>query len=320
MLEDKTVLVTGGTGSFGKAFIKRILKPRHYPVGRIKLAGVKKVIVFSRDELKQWEMQQEIQDDRLRYFLGDVRDRDRLARAFSGVDIVVHAAALKQVPAAEYNPFEFVKTNVYGSQNVIDAAIDCRVEKVIGLSTDKACAPVTSYGTSKAMMEHLFRAGQSYSQGTVFSCLRYGNVAGSRGSVIPLWKKAVECGHRILPVTHPNMTRFFFTLDEAVDLCMFAMDNAVGGELYIPQMQSFKITDLAAAFGCTTTISGIRGVEKVSEAMISQDEAGYFRRVGTHFVRSLNSTTNLPVGFQYTSDRNDKWLSVEDLELLIQKL
>lgn len=304
-LEGKTVLITGGTGSFGKAFVRRVLKDQN-PA---------KVIVFSRDELKQWEMQQELSDDRLRFFIGDVRDHSRLHRAFNGVDVVVHAAALKQVPAAEYNPFEFIKTNVTGSQNVVDAAIERGVERVVALSTDKACAPVTAYGTTKALMEHVFRAGQSYSTKTVFACTRYGNVAGSRGSVIQAWKDIISAGGRSVPVTHPDMTRFFFSLESAVDLCLHALHTSRGGELFVPKMGSFRIVDLAAAMKVDYHVVGVRGVEKLHEVMVSADEVPYFVEQPNHYVRG--SGVGVPATQEYSSLNNSVWMSPEDLRSLV---
>ena len=313
-LSGKTVLVTGGTGSFGKAFVKRILKD-----------DLKKVIVLSRDELKQWEMGQEIVDDRLRFFLGDVRDRDRLYRAFAGVDIVVHAAALKQVPAAEYNPTEFIKTNISGTENVMNAAVDSGVQQVLAISSDKAAAPVTAYGTTKAMLEHLIRAGQSYSpDGTKFAALRYGNVAGSRGSVIPLWRDLIASGTTVLPVTHPDMTRFFFKIEDAVDFALWALETMRGGELFVPKMPSFRITDLVKGLGGVGyTITGTRTTEKLAEVMVTKDESRYFREWQGRYVRFREGAEQgmpLPEGFEYSSDTNDEWLDAVDLEWIISGL
>jgi UDP-N-acetylglucosamine 4,6-dehydratase/5-epimerase len=306
VINGKTVLVTGGTGSFGKHFIKTILRAH----------GPKKVIVLSRDELKQYEMAQEITDERIRFFLGDVRDRDRLLRAFDGVDIVVHAAALKQVPAAEYNPFEFVQTNILGTENVLGAAIDRGVEKVLALSSDKAAAPVTSYGATKAVVEHLVRAGQYYSTSTQFAALRYGNVAGSRGSVIPSWRALIESGASRLPVTDERMTRFFFTLGGAVDFALWSLQTMRGGELFVPKMPSFYVKDLATAMGCDYVVTGTRTVEKLAEVMVTEEEARYFRAWQGRFVRFRDGHEKgeiLPDMFEYRSDKNDRWLDVDQL-------
>lgn len=260
--KSETILVTGGTGSFGRAFVKRILKGTDY----------RKVIVFSRDELKQWEMAGEVQDDRVRFFLGDVRDKDRLLRAFSGVDVVVHAAALKQVPACEYNPMEAIKTNVMGAANVIDAALDSGVKRVIALSTDKAVNPVNLYGATKLCSDKLFVAANSYSgvAGTKFSVVRYGNVVGSRGSVVPLFLK--NKGEKVT-ITDPRMTRFWITLDQAVEFVNKSLVRMKGGEIFVPKIPAMAITDLAEALGCTYTVTGIRPGEKLHEVLISEDEA-----------------------------------------------
>jgi UDP-N-acetylglucosamine 4,6-dehydratase len=267
MFSGKSVLVTGGTGSFGKKFIAEALKS-HSP---------ERVIVFSRDELKQFEMSRApaFQDKRIRYFIGDVRDRERLMRAFDGVDVVVHAAALKQVPACEYNPFEAIKTNVLGAQYIIDAAIERGVHKVIALSTDKACNPVNLYGATKLCSDKLFVAGNAYAgdKDTSFSVVRYGNVVGSRGSVIPLFMKLKSTGK--LPITHTDMTRFWITLEQGVQFVMDSLDRMHGGELFVPKIPSMKMTDLARAIGpdCEIDVIGIRPGEKLHEVMISEDDA-----------------------------------------------
>lgn len=296
MISGKTVLVTGGTGSFGKAFIKRALE-----------LGPKKLIVFSRDELKQFEMQQQFEDpnDCLRYFLGDVRDRDRLLRAFDGVDVVIHAAALKQVPAAEYNPLECIKTNIMGASNVIDVAIDRNVEKVVALSTDKAVNPVNLYGATKLCSDKLFVAANWYSgdrHPTRFSVVRYGNVVGSRGSVVPYFLK--NKGGKV-SVTHPGMTRFWITLPQAVDLVLTALAQMKGGEIFVPKIPAMAITELADALGCTYTVSGIRPGEKIHESLISEDEARNTYDCGDYYVVSSKTYSGLPVGsgFSYTSDQ-----------------
>lgn len=334
---NKTVLITGGTGSFGKVFVKHVLQP-HDHFGVVKCPGVKKVIVFSRDELKQWEMQQElttitsyrdergevqkeVPDDRVRYFLGDVRDRDRLNRAFSGVDIVIHAAALKQVPAAEYNPLEFIKTNIMGAANVIDAAIDCGISKVLALSTDKAVNPVNLYGASKLCSDKLMVAAKSYvvSNSTSFAVVRYGNVVGSRGSVVPYF-----LGNRggEVPVTDERMTRFWITLDQAVQFVLDSLENMNGGEIFVPKIPSMRIVDLAEALGCTYRVVGIRPGEKLHEALISEDEARNTHDCGDHF-RVYGANSTLRVGssvddtFSYCSNTNTEWLTPEDLRFLV---
>jgi UDP-N-acetylglucosamine 4,6-dehydratase/5-epimerase len=307
-LTDKTILVTGGTGSFGRAFVKRVLAE-----------DVKKVIVFSRDELKQYEMGQEVTDSRVRYFLGDVRDRDRLYRAFAGVDVVVHAAALKQVPAAEYNPLECIKTNVLGASNVIDAALDAGVSHVLALSTDKAVNPINLYGATKLCSDKLFVAANSYSgdRRTKFSVVRYGNVVGSRGSVVPFFlsKKGEE-----VPVTDPRMTRFWITLDQAVQFVLDSLGRMAGGEIFVPKIPSMRVVDLAEALGCTYRVVGIRPGEKLHEALISEDEARNVYIHDNYFsVTNTPSPSGSPVSedFRYTSDNNTEWLTPEDLELLV---
>jgi len=265
ILEGKVIMITGGTGSFGRVFIRRILE-KHNP---------RKVIVFSRDEYKQYSMQQEFYKykEKLRFFLGDIRDKDRLYRAFEGVDYIVHAAALKHVPILEYNPIEAVKTNIMGAQNIIDAAIDRGVKKVIALSTDKAVNPINLYGATKLAMEKLLVAANSYAgaKDTCFSVVRYGNVVGSRGSVIPFFKKLVAEGCKELPITDERMTRFWITLDDAVDLVLFALKEAEGGEVFIPYIPSMRIVDLARAIcaDCKFKFIGIRPGEKLHETLIS---------------------------------------------------
>ena len=262
--KDKTILVTGGTGSFGKNFVGRVLETE-----------VKKVIVFSRDELKQYEMAQEFTDPRIRFFIGDVRDKDRLYRAFDGVDIVVHAAAIKHVGVCEYNPFEAIKTNILGAQNIIETAIDRGVEKVIALSTDKAASPVNLYGATKLASDKLFVAANSYSgsKKTRFAVVRYGNVVGSRGSVVPFFKKVKETGR--IPITDERMTRFWITLDQGVQFVIDNLARMKGGEIFIPKIPSMKVTDLATAIApdCKMEIVGIRPGEKLHETMITEDDA-----------------------------------------------
>jgi UDP-N-acetylglucosamine 4,6-dehydratase/5-epimerase len=319
-LDAKTILVTGGTGSFGRKFVEIVLRD-HTP---------RRLIVFSRDELKQHEMSMDVVDPRLQFFVGDVRDRDRLRRAFeASVDVVVHAAALKQVPACEYNPFEAIKTNVLGAQNVIDAAIDCGVWKVIALSTDKAVNPINVYGASKLCAEKLFVQGNSYAgaRGSRFSCVRYGNVVGSRGSVIPVFKDQRHTGK--VTVTDPRMTRFWLTLDQGVQFVIRCIGLMQGGEIFVPRIPSMKIMDLveAVAPGCKVEISGIRPGEKLSEVLISTDEARHTLAQEDMFLirpempwwgESVRPEgKSLPDGFSFTSDTNDQWLSVDDLRRIV---
>ncbi|MFG3431272.1 MULTISPECIES: UDP-N-acetylglucosamine 4,6-dehydratase (inverting) [Lysinibacillus] len=320
-VENKTVLVTGGTGSFGKKFIKKALT-----------LGVKKVIVFSRDELKQYEMAQEFTDPRVRFFIGDVRDKDRLYRAFDGVDIVIHAAALKHVGACEYNPFEAVKTNINGAQNIIEAAIDRGVEKVIALSTDKACSPVNLYGATKLASDKLFVAGNSYvgEKHTKFSVVRYGNVVGSRGSVVPFFKKMRDTG--TLPITDERMTRFWITLEQGVQFVFDNLERMHGGEIFIPKIPSMKVVDLAKAIGpeCKTEIVGIRPGEKLHEAMITEDDARHTLEYDNYYViqpefswwSKENATGGklLDEKFSYISNVNNQWLTVDELRDLIELL
>lgn len=332
IFKDKTVLITGGTGSFGRAFARRLLSED----------DVNKVIIFSRDEWKQWEMQQSepiFRHPKIRFFLGDVRDSHRLIRAFNEVDYVVHAAALKQVPAAEYNPTEFVKTNVGGAMNVIDAAITCGVKKVIALSTDKAVNPVNLYGATKLCSDKLFVAGNSYvgKRGfPTFSVVRYGNVAGSRGSVVPYWAKLIRDGVKSLPITDTRMTRFWITLDEAVDFVVEAFKTGRGGEIYVPKIPSFKIVDLAKAMAPNLPydIMGIREGEKLHELMIGVDDSRHTLAFDNHFIIMPESVTHneahqkkflggrvgkpLPDNFSYTSDNNTEWLSAAQLKKLVQ--
>ncbi|MDM5246496.1 UDP-N-acetylglucosamine 4,6-dehydratase (inverting) [Lysinibacillus sp. G4S2] len=320
-IANKTVLVTGGTGSFGKKFIRKALT-----------LGVKKVIVFSRDELKQYEMAQEFTDSRVRFFIGDVRDKDRLYRAFDGVDIVIHAAALKHVGACEYNPFEAVKTNINGAQNIIEAAIDRGVEKVIALSTDKACSPVNLYGATKLASDKLFVAGNSYvgEKHTKFSVVRYGNVVGSRGSVVPFFKKLIETG--TFPITDERMTRFWITLEQGVQFVLDSLERMYGGEIFIPKIPSMKVIDLAKAIGpeCKTEIVGIRPGEKLHEAMITEDDARHTLEYDSYYVIQPEFSwwsKEYAVGgklldetFSYISNINDHWLTVEELRDLVEKM
>jgi UDP-N-acetylglucosamine 4,6-dehydratase len=317
-LDDQSVLVTGGTGSFGKKFIETILR-EHNP---------RKVIVFSRDELKQYEMQSSpaFQDERMRFFLGDVRDVDRLRRAFNGVDVVIHAAALKQVPAAEYNPFEAIKTNVIGAQNIIEAAIDRGVTRVIALSTDKAANPINLYGATKLCSDKLFVAGNAYTGGgTHFSVVRYGNVLGSRGSVLPLFLKQRETG--VVTVTDPRMTRFWITLEQASHFVLRALSTMIGGELYVPKIPSMTMQEMARTLapGCRQEVIGIRPGEKLHEVMIPEDEAhraldcqGYYV-VQPSFGWAAEAAAvhhnghPVPHDFRYASETNPYWLSSDEL-------
>ncbi|WP_066192287.1 UDP-N-acetylglucosamine 4,6-dehydratase (inverting) [Gracilibacillus timonensis] len=316
--ENKTILITGGTGSFGKKFTKRILE-----------TNVKKVIVFSRDELKQYEMKQEFDDDRLRFFIGDVRDTDRLYRAFDGVDYVVHAAAMKHVEACEYNPFEAVKTNINGAQNIIEAAIDKKVEKVVALSTDKAAAPVNLYGATKLASDKLFVAGNSYAgdKKTRFSVVRYGNVVGSRGSVVPFFKKVKSAG--ILPITDERMTRFWITLDQGVQFVIESFYRMQGGEIFVPKIPSMSIMNLAKAIApeCDLNFVGIRPGEKLHEVMITEDDARRTLEYDNYYViqpefpwwgkENGNNGQKLQNSFRYSSETNQDWLTVEDLRELV---
>ena len=328
MVKNKTVLVTGGTGSFGKHFIKTLLANH----------DLNKIIVYSRDELKQFEMQQvwpDIGKSPLRYFIGDVRDLSRLKRAMEGVDIVVHAAALKQVPATEYNPFEAVKTNVLGAQNVIDAAFESGVEKVIALSTDKAAAPINLYGATKLTSDKLFITANNYrgKHNIKFSVVRYGNVMGSRGSVIPFFQKQKSSG--ILPITNPKMTRFNITLQEGVNFVLMGLEKMWGGELFIPKIPSYRILDVANAIApeAKHKIVGIRPGEKLHEEMITVSDAlntiefdSYYAIVPsirvwskTKFINDSNGKKGKPCeeGFSYNSGTNEHFLTVEELKELI---
>jgi len=316
-------MITGGTGSFGKMFIGAALE-RMDP-GRL--------IIFSRDELKQYELRAQFPgEDRLRFFIGDVRDRDRLRRAMDGVDIVVHAAALKQVDTAEYNPFECIQTNILGAQNVIDASIDSGVSRVVALSTDKASSPVNLYGASKLCADKLFVAGNHYASHshTRLSVVRYGNVIGSRGSVVPFFKEVGRTG--TVPITDTRMTRFWITLDEAVELVTMALSDMEGGELYVPKIPSMRIVDLAEAIApeAELKVIGIRPGEKLHEEMISVDDARRTVEYDNYYViRPVLADwmekdtpvkgTPVPEGFAYSSATNDRWLTVDDLRRLVEK-
>jgi UDP-N-acetylglucosamine 4,6-dehydratase/5-epimerase len=322
------ILITGGTGSFGKSFIAEAL--RRYP-------DIQRLVVYSRDELKQWELQQlypESQYPQLRLFLGDVRDRNRLVRALEGIDTVVHAAALKQVPAAEYNPIEFINTNVLGAENVVQACLDTEVKRVVALSTDKAAAPINLYGATKLCSDKLFIAANNIkgSRDLRFSVVRYGNVMGSRGSVIPFFLEKAKTG--VLPITDPAMTRFNISLSEGVAMVLWALENALGGELFVPKIPSYRITDVAEAIGpsCEKPIIGIRPGEKVHEEMITSSDSfttidlgAYFSilpsdgRVQKRYQQTGISSEPVATGFAYNSGSNPEFLSVEQLRALIRE-
>jgi len=327
MLDGKTILVTGGTGSFGKKFTRRLLS-RHHP---------QKVIIYSRDEYKQYTMRRSLSEyaDKLRFFLGDVRDKDRLCRAFDNVDYVVHAAALKQVPALEYNPTEAVNTNVIGADNIVDAAIDRNVKIVIALSTDKAVNPVNLYGATKLVAEKIFIAANAYSGGKViFAVVRYGNVMGSRGSVIPLFMDLKKQGISQFPITDERMTRFWITLDQSADLIIKALEEAEGGEIFVPKLPSMKIVDLARAIDpeCEPVYTGIRPGEKVHEGLLSHDETRNTKEFDGMYVvvpqfyesnkthEKYSNCPSLPEGFVFTSDANTQWLTEDELRDKIQDL
>tara|TARA_Y100000817_G_C16853520_1_gene543056 strand:- start:1213 stop:2226 length:1014 start_codon:yes stop_codon:yes gene_type:complete len=327
MLNNKSILITGGTGSFGKAFIKNVLKS--YP-------KIKKLVVFSRDELKQFEMSREFSEKKypmIRYFIGDIRDRFRLQRAFQDIDIVIHAAALKQVPTAEYNPMEFIQTNVIGAQNIIEASIEKKVKKVIALSTDKAAAPINLYGATKLCSDKLFVAANNYAgvKNLSFSVVRYGNVMGSRGSVIPFFMEQSQKGK--LSITDPEMTRFNITLNESVSMVLFALKNNLGGEIFVPKIPSYKILELAKAIGpkCKLEFIGIRQGEKIHEEMITSSDSFSTIDIGKYFIiLPANKRKFLQYygkkfrlkkvkkGFSYNSGVNKVFLSKTDLRQLIK--
>ena len=325
MLKDKTILITGGTGSFGKCFTRYVLT--HYEP--------KKVIIYSRDEFKQWMMAEEFKEfaEKLRFFIGDVRDGERLRRACEGVDYIIHAAALKQVPACEYNPNEAIKTNIHGAMNVIDAALDSGVHKVVALSTDKAVNPVNLYGGTKLVSDKLFVAANAYAgvKDINFSIVRYGNVAGSRGSVIPLFHKLIKEGAKELPITDVRMTRFWISLTQGVELVIKALAEATGGETFICRIPSFKITDLAEAMlpGCSIRETGIRPGEKLHEIMVTTEDSFTTYEYDRHFIVYPQMTWNnrqqpdlsgrkVEEGFSYSSGTNTEWLSVEDIRELLK--
>jgi UDP-N-acetylglucosamine 4,6-dehydratase len=319
-LNGKSVLITGGTGTFGSRLVKTLLS-RH-DVGR--------VVVYSRDELKQYEMSLRYPNEpRIRFFIGDVRDADRLKRAVTGVDYIVHAAAMKQVPASEYNPFEAVKTNIMGAQNVIDAAIDMGVSRVVALSTDKACSPINLYGATKLVSDKLFVNGNAYAgrQDTRFSVVRYGNVVGSRGSVVPLFKEIAKSTD-VFPITDIDTTRFWITVQQGVDFVLERLLDMQGGELFIPKIPSMKVTDLALALHPTAKfeVIGLRPGEKLHEEMVSRDDARHTVDAGSYYViepeaswwgRTVERGTAVPAGFTYASDTNTQWLSPDQLRTMI---
>lgn len=330
MFNNKSILITGGTGSFGKTFTRRLLN-EYDP---------QKIIIYSRDEFKQDNLLREFKEEfsaeqikKLRFFIGDVRDKERLYRAFKGVDYVIHAAAMKQVPACEYNPFEAIKTNIHGAKNIIDAALDSGVKKVIALSTDKAVNPVNLYGGTKLVSDKLFIAANAYvgEQDCSFSVVRYGNVAGSRGSVIPYFKQLIKDGASSLPITDVRMTRFYISLDMGVDLVLKALSDSVGGETYISKIPSFKITDLAKAIGgdnIKIDEVGIRPGEKLHEIMVSSDDSRHTYELDEYYIvypefdwwdasKYEKSSAKVEDGFEYNSSTNKVWLSVDELRELV---
>ncbi len=329
MLNHQSILITGGTGSFGKMFVKTILEK--YP-------EVKRLVIYSRDELKQFEMSQEYSPEKypaMRYFIGDVRDYPRLKRACQGIDVVIHAAALKQVPAAEYNPMEFIKTNIMGAQNVVDAALGSDVKHVVALSTDKAAAPINLYGATKLCSDKLFVAANNIKgkMDIKFSVVRYGNVMGSRGSVIPFFMKKREEG--TIPITHENMTRFNISLEDGVDVVLYAIKNALGGEVFIPKIPSYKIMDVAKAIApsCKTEIVGIRPGEKLHEEMITETDSFNTIDIGKYYAILPSSATQKQIekfinyynakmveqGFSYNSGSNSEWITADQIRELILK-
>jgi UDP-N-acetylglucosamine 4,6-dehydratase (inverting) len=328
MLTNQSVLITGGTGSFGKAFVHTVLS--RYP-------GVKRLVIYSRDELKQFEMQQELASrphPGIRYFIGDIRDQARLTRALEGIDIVVHAAALKQVPTAEYNPFECIKTNVLGAQNLIEACLDSKVKRVVALSTDKAAAPINLYGATKLCSDKLFVAGNNIKgqRDLRFSVVRYGNVMGSRGSVIPFFAEKRHSG--VLPITHPDMTRFNISLQEGVDMVLWSIENAWGGEILVPKIPSYRITDVASAVApeAEQRVVGIRPGEKIHEEMITASDSPNTVDLGAYYAIlpsgaeytvddycSRTGASRVAAGFSYDSGSNADFLSVPQLREMISQ-
>ncbi len=328
MLNNKTILITGGTGSFGKKFVERILAAYN----------PKKVIIYSRDEYKQYIMRKKYKkwDNKLRFFIGDVRDKDRMYRALDGVDVVIHAAALKHVDVAEYNPMEAIKTNIDGACNVIDASIDRGVEKIVALSTDKAVNPINLYGATKLVSDKLFVSANAYvgSKNTTFSVVRYGNVSGSRGSVIPFFQNLINTGEKSLPITDLRMTRFWITLDQGVDLVFKALEQAKGGEVYVSKIPSYKITDLAKAMlpGAELKEIGIREGEKLHEVMVTEEDSRLTYDYGDYYIIYPNFDwwdTNkhfkkggkkVAEGFRFASDNNDTWLDVKEIQKRLKEI
>ncbi len=326
MLNNKTILITGGTGSFGKKFIETVLENN---------LGIKKIIVFSRDEFKQFEMSEMPQfknNNKIKYVIGDVRDQKRLSDAFDGVDMVIHAAALKHVPICEHNPFEAIKTNILGAQNVIESAIEKGVDKVIALSTDKACSPINLYGATKLCSDKLFIASNVGSGNTKLSVVRYGNVSGSRGSVIPFFRGLIEGGVKEIPITDYKMTRFWLRLEEAVDMVIKSLDSMVGGELFIKKIPSIRVVDLITAMAPNLPMKeiGIRPGEKIHELMISKEDARNTIELDDCYIinselielRSRTLITGKPINsdFEYSSGTNSHWLSVEEIRELVKQI
>ncbi len=327
MLSEKSILITGGTGSFGKKFVELVLK--RYP-------KIKRLVIYSRDELKQFEMSQQFplsKYGQIRFFIGDVRDKERLRRALENIDVVVHAAASKQVPACEYNPFEAIKTNILGAQNVIENCIDLNIQKVVALSTDKAAAPINLYGATKLCSDRLFITANYYkgNRDIKFSAVRYGNVMGSRGSVIPFFLK--KCKEGVIPITDKKMTRFNITLEEGVDMVFYALENMWGGEIYVPKIPSYQIMDVAEAIApdCKIETVGIRPGEKLHEEMITETDAINTLEFEKYYVilpsmrlwdvdsyRKAFNGKNCPIGFSYGSGKNKEWLTVEQIRQLIK--
>jgi UDP-N-acetylglucosamine 4,6-dehydratase (inverting) len=328
MLNDKRILITGGTGSFGKKFVEMSLK---------KFPKIKRLVVYSRDELKQYEMAQAYPKEKypqLRFFIGDVRDGERLRRACENIDVIVHAAALKHVPIAEYNPMECIKTNIMGAENVVNAAMDCNIKQVIALSTDKAAAPINLYGATKLCSDKLFIAANNFkgNRELRFSVVRYGNVLGSRGSVVPFFLEKRKSG--IVPITHPDMTRFNITLEEGVEMVIHAIENAWGGELYVPKIPSYKLTTLAEAIApnCKIEVVGVRPGEKLHEEMITETDSFNAYDCGKHYVITPVTSKwkmddwvkkfdakKVSENFKYNSGDNTDWLTVEQIRNLIKK-
>ena len=328
MLNNKSILITGGTGSFGKAFVKKILKS---------YKKIKRLVIFSRDELKQHEMSLQYPESKypsIRYFIRDIRDRNRLLRAFQDIDIVIHAAALKQVPTAEYNPMEFIQTNVIGSQNIIEAAIEKKIKKVISLSSDKAAAPINLYGATKLCSDKLFVAANNYAgiKNLSFSVVRYGNVMGSRGSIIPYFLEQAKTGQ--LSITDPSMTRFNITLEESVNMVLFSLKYSIGGEIFVPKIPSYKIMELAKSIGKSSKfkIIGIRQGEKIHEEMITKSDSFSTIDIGKYYIilpankknylnyyRKNFNLKSVPRGFSYSSGTNKTFLTINEIRTLIKK-